>query len=210
MVTEKCLRPLKLVLTLKRTSRLFRVVEHETEEGTQGKAVDPRPRSQHVQESCIKVRGVLRSPGEEGVRKEKQCSKDWRRVCMEELAVKPKEAKVQALRMNMCPNHVKHSENYSSKENNYIKEPVEIHNIKQRDGESTEEFVRRYKLECRDAEGAPKCMKIFGFMQRITNPELIKRLYEKIPNSVDEMMRVTTAFLRGEVAASNRERKKLT
>ncbi|GKC93264.1 reverse transcriptase domain-containing protein, partial [Tanacetum coccineum] len=28
-----------------------------------------------------------------------------------------------------------------------IKDPVEIHNIKQRDGESTEEFVRRYKLE---------------------------------------------------------------
>nr|GEV22875.1 reverse transcriptase domain-containing protein [Tanacetum cinerariifolium] len=47
-----------------------------------------------------------------------------------------------------------------------IKDPVEIHNIKQRDGESTEEFVR-----------------------------------------IDEMMRVTTTFLRGEVAASNRERK---
>ncbi|GKF19169.1 reverse transcriptase domain-containing protein [Tanacetum coccineum] len=57
-----------------------------------------------------------------------------------------------------------------------IKDPVEIHNIRQRDGESTKEFVRRYKLECRD--------------------------------SVDEMMRVTTAFLRGEVAASNRKRKK--
>ncbi|GJW21077.1 reverse transcriptase domain-containing protein [Tanacetum coccineum] len=53
---------------------------------------------------------------------------------------------------------------------------VEIHNIKQREGESTEEFVRRYKLECRDV--------------------------------VDEMMRVTMEFLRGEVAASNRQRKK--
>ncbi|GKA84144.1 reverse transcriptase domain-containing protein [Tanacetum coccineum] len=89
-----------------------------------------------------------------------------------------------------------------------IKDPVEIHNIKQRYRESTEEFVRRYKLECRDVKGAPKCMKIFGFMHGITNPELIKRLHDKIPKSVDEMMRVTTAFLRGEVAASNRERKK--
>nr|GFB82663.1 hypothetical protein [Tanacetum cinerariifolium] len=35
-----------------------------------------------------------------------------------------------------------------------IKDPVEIHNIKQRNGESTEEFVRRYKLECRDGEMA--------------------------------------------------------
>ncbi|GJU49600.1 hypothetical protein Tco_1219155 [Tanacetum coccineum] len=57
-------------------------------------------------------------------------------------------------------------------------------------------------------KGAPRCMKISGFMHGITNPELIKRLHDKIPKSVDEMMRVTTAFLRGEVAASNRERKK--
>ncbi|GJS59347.1 reverse transcriptase domain-containing protein [Tanacetum coccineum] len=39
-----------------------------------------------------------------------------------------------------------------------IKDPVKIHNIRQRDGESTEEFVRRYKLECRDVKGAPECM----------------------------------------------------
>nr|GEV94569.1 reverse transcriptase domain-containing protein [Tanacetum cinerariifolium] len=89
-----------------------------------------------------------------------------------------------------------------------IKDPVEIHNIKQRDGESTEEFVRRYKLECRDVKGASECMKIFGFMHEITNPKLIKRLHDKIPKLIDEMMSVTTTFLRGEVAASNRERKK--
>ncbi|GKC34942.1 hypothetical protein Tco_1047326 [Tanacetum coccineum] len=89
-----------------------------------------------------------------------------------------------------------------------IKDPVEIHNIKQRDGEFMEEFVRRYKLECRDVKGAPECMKISGFMHGITNPELIKRLHDKIPKSVDEIMKVTTTFLRGEVAASNRKRKK--
>ncbi|GKA75879.1 reverse transcriptase domain-containing protein [Tanacetum coccineum] len=77
-----------------------------------------------------------------------------------------------------------------------IKDPVEIHNINQKDGESTKEFMLRYKLECRDVKGAPECMKIFGFMHGITNPELIKRLHDKIPKSVDEMMRVTTAFLR--------------
>nr|GEW49181.1 reverse transcriptase domain-containing protein [Tanacetum cinerariifolium] len=37
-----------------------------------------------------------------------------------------------------------------------IKDPVEIHNIKQRDRESMEEFVRRYKPECRDQEAGPK------------------------------------------------------
>ncbi|GJR24128.1 reverse transcriptase domain-containing protein [Tanacetum coccineum] len=70
-----------------------------------------------------------------------------------------------------------------------IKDPVEIHNIKQRDGESTEEFVRSYKLERRDVKGAPECMKISGFMHGITNPELIKCLHDKILKSVEEMMR---------------------
>ncbi|GJT35388.1 reverse transcriptase domain-containing protein [Tanacetum coccineum] len=90
----------------------------------------------------------------------------------------------------------------------YIKDPIELHNIKQRDGESTEDFVRRYKLESRDVKGAPECMRISEFVHGITNPELIKRLHDKIPKTVDEMMRVTTSFLEGELEASNHERKK--
>ncbi|GJY31735.1 reverse transcriptase domain-containing protein [Tanacetum coccineum] len=59
-----------------------------------------------------------------------------------------------------------------------IKDPVEIHHIKQREGESTEDFVRRFKTE------------------------------RQIPKSVDEMWKITTSFLRGEVAAGNQEWKK--
>ncbi|GKA00436.1 reverse transcriptase domain-containing protein [Tanacetum coccineum] len=55
-----------------------------------------------------------------------------------------------------------------------IKDPIEIHNIKQQDGESTEDFVKRYKLESRDVKGAPECMRNSGFVHGITNPELIK------------------------------------
>nr|GEX60830.1 hypothetical protein [Tanacetum cinerariifolium] len=71
------------------------------------------------------------------------------------------------------------------------------------------DFVRRYKLESRDGRGASECIRISGFVHEITNPELIKRLYDKIPKTVGEMMRVTTSFLKGEVAASNHERKKI-
>ncbi|GJY75114.1 reverse transcriptase domain-containing protein [Tanacetum coccineum] len=78
-----------------------------------------------------------------------------------------------------------------------IKDPIEIHNIKQRGGESTEDFVKRYKLESRDVKGAPECMRISGFVHGIMNPELIKRLHDKILKTVAEMMRVTTSFLRG-------------
>ncbi|GJR34940.1 reverse transcriptase domain-containing protein [Tanacetum coccineum] len=35
-----------------------------------------------------------------------------------------------------------------------IKDPVEIHHIKQREGESMEDFVRRFKIESRDVKGA--------------------------------------------------------
>ncbi|GJR79067.1 reverse transcriptase domain-containing protein [Tanacetum coccineum] len=41
-----------------------------------------------------------------------------------------------------------------------IKDPVEIHHIKQREGESIEDFVCRFKVESRDAKGAPKIMRI--------------------------------------------------
>ncbi|GJX94465.1 reverse transcriptase domain-containing protein [Tanacetum coccineum] len=90
----------------------------------------------------------------------------------------------------------------------HIKDPVEIHHIKQRDGESTEDFMERYKAEILDVEGAPECMKISGFMHGITHPELIKRLYEKILRSMDEIYRVTMSFLQGEVTAFSHSRKK--
>ncbi|GKA08176.1 reverse transcriptase domain-containing protein [Tanacetum coccineum] len=54
-------------------------------------------------------------------------------------------------------------ENYLQ-QTKHIKDPVEIHHIKQRDGESTEDFMERYKPEILDVEGAPECMKISGFM----------------------------------------------
>ncbi|GJT67363.1 reverse transcriptase domain-containing protein [Tanacetum coccineum] len=89
-----------------------------------------------------------------------------------------------------------------------IKYPVEIHHIKQRERESTKDFVQRFKAESRYVKGALECMRISEFMHGITNPELIKHLHDNIPKSVDEMMRVTTTFLRGEVVASNQVRKK--
>ncbi|GKF18416.1 hypothetical protein Tco_0063334, partial [Tanacetum coccineum] len=84
-----------------------------------------------------------------------------------------------------------------------------LHNIKQRDEESTEDFIQRYKSESGNVKGAPECMRISGFVHGITNPELIKRFHEKILKTVDEMMQVATYFLQGQEAASNQERKKV-
>ncbi|GKA62832.1 reverse transcriptase domain-containing protein [Tanacetum coccineum] len=90
-----------------------------------------------------------------------------------------------------------------------IRDPIVLHNIKQRDGEFTKDFIQRYKSESGNVKGAPECMRISGFMHGIINPELIKRFHEKIPKTVDEMMQVATSFLQGQEAASNQERKKV-
>nr|GEV53888.1 reverse transcriptase domain-containing protein [Tanacetum cinerariifolium] len=90
----------------------------------------------------------------------------------------------------------------------YIKDPVKIHHIKQKEGESTKAFMERFKAKSRHVNGASDCMRISGFMHGITNHDLIKRLNDNILKFIDEMMSMTTAFLRGEVAATNQSRKK--
>nr|GEY21004.1 reverse transcriptase domain-containing protein [Tanacetum cinerariifolium] len=55
---------------------------------------------------------------------------------------------------------------------------------------------------------ASECMRVFGFLHGITNPDLIKRLNDNIPKSVDEMKSATTTFLRGEVVIANQSRQK--
>ncbi|GJV38366.1 reverse transcriptase domain-containing protein [Tanacetum coccineum] len=97
-----------------------------------------------------------------------------------------------------------------SQQKKYIKDPVEIHHIKQRDRESTEAFMERFKAESMHINGAPECIRIAGFMHGITNPDLIKRLNYNIPKSVDEMMSMTTTFLIIEVAEPNKRHDRLT
>nr|GEV04351.1 reverse transcriptase domain-containing protein [Tanacetum cinerariifolium] len=51
-----------------------------------------------------------------------------------------------------------------SQQKKYIKDPVEIHHVKQKEGESTEAFMERFKAESMHVNGAPECMRISGFM----------------------------------------------
>nr|GEX38016.1 reverse transcriptase domain-containing protein [Tanacetum cinerariifolium] len=88
----------------------------------------------------------------------------------------------------------------------YIKDPVEIHNIKQRDGETIEDFVERFKIETGHMNGAPECMRISEFMHGVNNPKLTKRLNEHVPKTMEEMMITTTAFIRGEAAAASKKK----
>ncbi|GJU77086.1 reverse transcriptase domain-containing protein [Tanacetum coccineum] len=95
---------------------------------------------------------------------------------------------------------------YFMQQKKYVKDPVEIHNIKQRDGETLEDFMERFKVETGRMKGAPECMRISGFMHGVNNPELTKCLNEHVPKTMEEMMTVTTAFIRGETAAASKKK----
>ncbi|GKA38777.1 reverse transcriptase domain-containing protein [Tanacetum coccineum] len=95
---------------------------------------------------------------------------------------------------------------YFMEQKKYVKDPVEIHNIKQRDGETIEDFMERFKVETGRMRGAPECMRIFGFMHGVNNPELTKRLNEQVPKTMEEMMTATTTFIRGETAAVSKKK----
>nr|GEU59130.1 reverse transcriptase domain-containing protein [Tanacetum cinerariifolium] len=95
---------------------------------------------------------------------------------------------------------------YFMEQKKYVKDPVEIHKIKQKDEETIEDFMERFKVETRRMKGAPECMWIFGFMHGVNNPELTKRLNEHVPKTMEEMMITTTASIRGEAAAGSKKR----
>ncbi|GKB88688.1 reverse transcriptase domain-containing protein [Tanacetum coccineum] len=95
-----------------------------------------------------------------------------------------------------------------SQQKKYIKDPVKIHHIKQREGELTEAFVERFKAKSMHVNGGLKWMRISRFMHGITNPDLIKRLNDNILKCVYEMMSATKAFLIREVVVANQSRKK--
>ncbi|GJX20449.1 reverse transcriptase domain-containing protein [Tanacetum coccineum] len=95
---------------------------------------------------------------------------------------------------------------YYMQQNKCVKDQVEIHNIKQRDEETIEEFIESFKIETGRMKGAPECMRISEFMHGVNNPELTKRLNEHVPKTVEEMMTATTAFIHGETVVASKKK----
>nr|GEY47046.1 hypothetical protein [Tanacetum cinerariifolium] len=74
------------------------------------------------------------------------------------------------------------------------------------DGETIEEFMKHFKTKTRRMKRAPKYMRISRFMHGVNNPKLTKRLNEHVPNTVEEMMTATMAFIQGETAAASNKK----
>nr|GEU46390.1 reverse transcriptase domain-containing protein [Tanacetum cinerariifolium] len=69
---------------------------------------------------------------------------------------------------------------YFMQQKKYVKDPIEIHNIKQKDGETIKDFMERFKVETGHMKGALDTM--------------------------EEMMITTTAFIRGEAVAASKKK----
>nr|GEV34934.1 reverse transcriptase domain-containing protein [Tanacetum cinerariifolium] len=95
---------------------------------------------------------------------------------------------------------------YFMQQKKYVKDLVEIHNIKQKDGETIEDFMEHFKVETGRMKGAPECMQISGFMHGVNNSESIKRLNEHVSKTMEEMMITTTAFIQGEASAASKKK----
>ncbi|GJR30309.1 hypothetical protein Tco_1106541 [Tanacetum coccineum] len=67
----------------------------------------------------------------------------------------------------------------------------------------TSVYMERYKDECIHVKACPEILKISGFMNGINNPELIKRLNDRVPQTFDELMKRTRSFIQGEAAAAD-------
>ncbi|GJU17866.1 hypothetical protein Tco_1145832 [Tanacetum coccineum] len=67
-------------------------------------------------------------------------------------------------------------------------------------------FLAYFMQQKKRIKGAPKCMQISGFMHGVNNPELTKRLNEHVPKTMEEIMTVTTAFIRGEAASASKKK----
>ncbi|GJW46772.1 hypothetical protein Tco_0078418 [Tanacetum coccineum] len=81
---------------------------------------------------------------------------------------------------------------------------VKTYDVNRRQGEeSTSAYVERYKDECIHVKACPEILKISGFMNGINNPELIKRLNDRVPQTFDELMKRTRSFIQGEAAAAD-------
>nr|GEZ53599.1 reverse transcriptase domain-containing protein [Tanacetum cinerariifolium] len=95
---------------------------------------------------------------------------------------------------------------YFMQQKMYVKDPVEIHNIKQKDEETIQNFMERFKVETGRMQGAPECMRISRFTHGVNNPELTKGLNKHVPKTIEEMMITTTAFIRGEAVATGKKK----
>ncbi|GKA78852.1 reverse transcriptase domain-containing protein [Tanacetum coccineum] len=92
-----------------------------------------------------------------------------------------------------------------SQQKRYAKDPTEIHGIKRRQNKGLQAFMDQFKSESSHIKGVPPVLHISAFMHGHGHPKLAEKLNDKIPKTVDEMFERVRAFIKGEVAAGQKQ-----
>ncbi|GJS46644.1 reverse transcriptase domain-containing protein [Tanacetum coccineum] len=85
------------------------------------------------------------------------------------------------------------------------KDPTEITKIMRRANETLPNFRERWVSESNAIPNVPELMRISSFMSSHKCPELSKRFSDKIPKTIDEMLRRVDDYVRSEEAFRNTE-----
>ncbi|GJT73516.1 reverse transcriptase domain-containing protein [Tanacetum coccineum] len=85
------------------------------------------------------------------------------------------------------------------------KDPTEITKIVRRANETLPNFRERWVSESNAIPNVPELMRISSFMSSHKCPELSKRFSDKIPKTIDEMLRRVDDYVRSEEAFRNTE-----
>ncbi|KAK9049882.1 hypothetical protein SSX86_031149 [Deinandra increscens subsp. villosa] len=90
-----------------------------------------------------------------------------------------------------------------SQQKRCVKDTTEVHNIRRKDNENIEDFVSRFNKESMRIVGAGDQLRISGFCHGVRNSQLVEKLHENLPTSMESLMDRVRAFVRGKNACSN-------
>ncbi|KAK1436630.1 hypothetical protein QVD17_02412 [Tagetes erecta] len=90
-----------------------------------------------------------------------------------------------------------------SQQRKTVKAITEIHNIKRFDAESLEQFLIRFNKESMQIQGASDQLRISGFCHGVRSVQLVEKLHEDLPQTMEVLMDRARAFVKGKAACSN-------
>ncbi|XP_021985818.1 uncharacterized protein LOC110882015 [Helianthus annuus] len=89
-----------------------------------------------------------------------------------------------------------------SQQRHYSKEITEVHNIRRKDGESLDSFIDRFNRESMQISGVVDQLRISGFCHGVRNNQLVEKLHENLPKTMEVLMERARAFARGKNACN--------
>nr|GEV73604.1 reverse transcriptase domain-containing protein [Tanacetum cinerariifolium] len=84
-----------------------------------------------------------------------------------------------------------------SQQKRYAKDPIEDLRHQEETKRETTNFMDRFKSESSHIKGVPPVLSILAFMHGHGHPELVKKLNDKIPKTMDEIFKRVRAFIQG-------------